>query len=301
MIFNHPTATTPLVSIVIPAFNAANWVKEAIVSIWTQTMDSWELIVVDDGSQDETLPVLRALKRERPFRLIQQQHSGPSAARNTGARTARGEWLLFLDADDRLHPRFLAETLAAGSARPAVGVVSTDVRSFGWKEEFLRGPAPTCLSLLDKNTMVVTSLIRRSAFQSVEGFDELMSFGYEDWDLWLRMAQHGWKFLRVPQFLFEYRLRRRGHNQGSHDKLLSHCERLRYLHNKHQALFEEEFPRRPHGCSLSSYLALKAKLRLRHRLSMSFSPDTVWTLGELAKELLSASILPSNTNSSLRR
>src|SRR4029077_18109690 len=97
----------PLVSVVIPAYNAAEWVAETIESVLHQTYNDLEVIVVNDGSTDRTVDIAEEILRKGrfPYRIVDQENSGPSSSRNRGCRTARGTWIQFLDADDLLHPR----------------------------------------------------------------------------------------------------------------------------------------------------------------------------------------------------
>ena len=115
-----PSSPTTPVSVVIPAKNVAAYIGETLASALAQR-EVDEVIVVDDGSTDSTAAIVRAIRDPR-LRLMTNDSSGVSAARNLGARHARGEWLLFLDADDRLRPGAVAALLAAarGAPRPVV-------------------------------------------------------------------------------------------------------------------------------------------------------------------------------------
>jgi glycosyltransferase involved in cell wall biosynthesis len=103
-------ATSPAISVVIPAKNAAAYIVETIDSALGQA-DVTEIIVVDDGSTDDTIAIVRAIRDPRLY-LVTNDASGVSAARNLGARDARGDWLMFLDADDRLRPGAVATLMA---------------------------------------------------------------------------------------------------------------------------------------------------------------------------------------------
>ena len=100
------------VSVVMPCYQSGETVERSVRSVQAQTMADWELIAVDDGSTDDTLARLRALQTDEPrMRVLHQDNAGVSAARNAGIDAARGEWLFFLDADDRLTPDALATLL----------------------------------------------------------------------------------------------------------------------------------------------------------------------------------------------
>ncbi|MDQ2998823.1 MAG: glycosyltransferase family 2 protein, partial [Chloroflexota bacterium] len=122
------------VSIIIPCYNYARFLPDAVASVLAQTFTSWELIVVDDGSTDATLTTARQLMTQYPdrrIRVFRQPNSGPAAARNTGAEHAIGTYLLFLDADDMLAPILLERATAILHAQPAVGFVYSGMRLFG--------------------------------------------------------------------------------------------------------------------------------------------------------------------------
>ena len=117
-------ATSPVVSVIIPAKNAAAYIGETIASALAQA-DVAEVIVVDDGSTDDTVAIVQAIRDPR-LRLMMNDASGVSAARNLGARTARGDWLMFLDADDRLRPDAVTTLLTAAKTAPRAVLVYGD-------------------------------------------------------------------------------------------------------------------------------------------------------------------------------
>jgi glycosyltransferase involved in cell wall biosynthesis len=118
--------SAPLVSIIIPAYNAAPWIRETLDSAFAQTHPQCEIIVIDDGSRDDTVAIARKAGASRPhqFRLETQANAGASAARNHGLRQAQGEFIQFLDADDLLSPRKIELQIASLALAPA-GAVAT--------------------------------------------------------------------------------------------------------------------------------------------------------------------------------
>jgi glycosyltransferase involved in cell wall biosynthesis len=118
-------ASAPLVTVVTPAYNIAEYVGEAVDSVLGQTFRNFEYLVIDDGSTDDSAAVIRAHAGDDPrLRLIQGENRGPSAARNIGIREAGGEYIAFLDGDDRWHPKFLERLVRLiQSLPPTVGSV----------------------------------------------------------------------------------------------------------------------------------------------------------------------------------
>ncbi|MGH2522485.1 MAG: glycosyltransferase family 2 protein, partial [Anaerolineales bacterium] len=200
------------VSVIIPAYNAAETLAQALESLCAQTFGEWETIVVDDGSSDETAAIAgRFVAREPRIRVISQPHWGGSVARNTGLRLARFEWLLFLDADDWILPRHLERLTAALQADPALDAVYC-----GWKrvtsdgaliyEDY--GPEEDDLfEVFARRTPFppLAGLVRRTRVEAAGGFDP--SFRTcQDWDFWQRIARAGARFSRVREVLGCYRL-----------------------------------------------------------------------------------------------
>jgi glycosyltransferase involved in cell wall biosynthesis len=185
----------PAVSVVVPAFNAAWCVGKAVDSVLAQDFREFELIVVDDGSSDDTAQVLA--RYGDALRVVRQSNRGLSAARNTGIHQSRGEFVAFLDADDWWLPGKLGRQMALMRARPDVGFCSTAARvedpegrllnlwnAVRWQGSFL-------VHLFGSNADVAGSgsavVARRSLFGEVGGFDETLR-SLEDIDMWMRLA-----------------------------------------------------------------------------------------------------------------
>lgn len=192
----------PHISAVIPAYNSAGFIAEAIASIRAQTVPVSEILVVDDGSRDDTAERVRALGED--IHLIEQPNQGPSAARNRGIEAASGDWIAFLDADDQWLPDRLQRQLAVLAKYPEVGLVAGDMREIdshdgvtcesvlarhGLREAFDGRPVPRAAArLLEKNFIPTgTVLVRRDILQTLGGFPVDIRYG-EDLQLWARIA-----------------------------------------------------------------------------------------------------------------
>jgi glycosyltransferase involved in cell wall biosynthesis len=202
------------VSVVIPAKNVAAYIGETLTSALAQG-EITEVIVVDDGSSDTTTAIVRAIRDPR-LRLMTNESAGVSAARNLGARYASGEWLLFLDADDRLRPGAVAALLAAARNAPRAVLVYGDYntidsegRQIG-RRGLLKGrrkPSGDVLARLAAGNFIVNggiALARAEAFRAIGGFDTSLRY-CEDWHCWCRLAALG-DFAYVPKLLLDYRL-----------------------------------------------------------------------------------------------
>ncbi len=191
------------ISVVIPAYNAESTIADAVRSALQQSVPTLEIIVVDDGSTDATASIV---SQEFPqVQVIRTANGGPSQARNQGMKVARGEWVAFLDADDRWHPDKLQLQLAV--ADDSVGVVASDwIRS----ERFPKVPDPVPFVDLQYRDLLImnqfqtsTVIMRRAVAEQVGGFDAAVD-GAEDWDFWLRAARIA-RIRKVNWPLVQYR------------------------------------------------------------------------------------------------
>jgi len=189
----------PLVSVIIPTYNSAKFISGSVSSVTNQTYSNIEILIIDDGSTDNTEAVVQALSG--PIRYIKQINSGPSSARNRGIAQSKGKYIAFLDVDDEWEPSKIESQViffendknlsivATGYVRCDAGLspVETIVLAIPSKN---RGVVPFRM-LLEKNQLLTSSImIKKQTLDECGFFDEKIYFG-EDWDLWVRTAQLG--------------------------------------------------------------------------------------------------------------
>ena len=197
------------ISVIIPAYNQALYVSESVQSVLRQTYRDFELIVVDDGSTDETPQILSGFIDPR-IRVIWQPNAGLSAARNTGLRASSAPLVTLLDADDFFFPGKLAVLCAFLDDHPEIGMVCGGTQIIDQKgyplSQIANSPRSLELSeLLIGNPFTPSAvMIRREWFDRVGVFDETLR-ACEDWDLWLRMAYAGCRFAWVEHLVVAYR------------------------------------------------------------------------------------------------
>lgn len=200
------------ISVIIPAYNAAQTITETIASVRQQTIDDWELIVVNDGSTDDTLEVLDRIEDSR-LSIISVANSGVAQARNLGLSRATGEYIAFLDADDLWVADKLERQLQALAANPQAVVAYSwtcfvDEQKSGYTYHAsasykYEGNVYPRLLIADFIHSGSNTLIRKQALDRVGGFDSDCN-GCEDWDMWLRLAAIG-DFTVVPKHQIMYR------------------------------------------------------------------------------------------------
>lgn len=206
--------SNPLVSVIVPYYNMAEFFPQTLESIRAQTFIDFETIIVDDGSTDPaSVSLMDALASEPDsgVRVIRKPNGGLSSARNAGIAHARGTWILPLDADDVIDPDYIESLVVAAALNPNAAVISTHVSYFttepleptgGWipfglDQELLR--YRNCAA-------VATGVIKKAAILDIGGYDEWLN-SYEDWDVYARLAEAGHESVIVPDFLFRYRVR----------------------------------------------------------------------------------------------
>lgn len=201
----------PCVSIIMPCFNASEHLDRSVGSVLAQTRLDWELIVVDDGSNDDTWNRLEQLaQQDVRVRPIRQANAGAAAARNRGLGSARGDYIAFLDSDDTWHPEFLASLMESLQQVPEASIAYC-----GWQNIGLGGGrdapyVPPDYEAGDKTGSMLracpwpihAALVRADLVHQAKGFDESLS-SCMDYDLWLRLAT-AHRVVRVPRVLAHY-------------------------------------------------------------------------------------------------
>lgn len=194
----------PLVSIIIPCYNYAAYVKEAIESAVNQTHDNTEIIVINDGSTDDSDSAIKRLQKKYEFRYINKANEGIVATRNLGISLARGEYQMQLDADDYLDVRYVEKCLTTAASTGA-DIVYTQVQIFGrdnFVSEFIDYDRE---KLKHDNYIHASALIKTSSIRGRQYDQYLNDKGYEDWDLFLGMCMDGALAVLVDEPLLHYR------------------------------------------------------------------------------------------------
>jgi glycosyltransferase involved in cell wall biosynthesis len=225
------------VSIVITCYNLGAYLDEAIQSALDQTYPDVEVLVVDDGSTDQrTIEVLDRLQSHPRLRILRTPNQGVARARNLGFSEARGEYILPLDADDRIKPEYVARAAEVLDHQPFVGFVGCHYQIFGEREGMCTPEAYVLPDLLVENVVPIASLIRRSCWEEVGGYcPELNSI--EDWDLWIGILGRDHAGFVLPEILFEYRVRPHSNLSLARDPEI-YQQRMSLLYTRHWTVFD---------------------------------------------------------------
>lgn len=234
-------ASEPQVSVIIPCYNQAHFLPEAVESVVNQNYKNWECIIVNDGSLDKTTQVAESLIQKYPgnqIRLINQVNQGLSCARNAGIKVSKGEYILPLDADDLIHPEILQKTVSLLEAHPEIAIAYTDVKHFGSANRIVCAGEYDFKRLCFQNHLNYCSLYRRKAWESVGGYNPNMTLGYEDWDFWISCGEKGHYGKRIPEPLFLYRVK----ESSMYTKAVEHhSELMAQIVINHPNLYDQKY------------------------------------------------------------
>ena len=196
------------VSVVIPCFRQTSFLLDAVESVEDGDLDP-EIIVVNDGSDEPGAEAVFSVVRQRGHIVIDQDNAGLAAARNAGFAAATTPFVLALDADNQATPEYLRQALSRFDASgPEVAAVYSDATFFGDRVGPWKVGSWDIERLVGGNYIDACAVVRRSAWEDLGGYDAAMPrMGFEDWDLWLGVAERGWRLEYIPEPLFDYRVR----------------------------------------------------------------------------------------------
>ena len=221
------------VSIIIPCFNDGKYLPEAVASASAQTHAQTEIVIVDDHSTDAlTLSVLKDLRRQG-FTVVTtpEGKKGVAAARNVGILCASGDYILPLDADDKIDPSYVAKASAVLDANREVGICYCHARFFGLKRKLWKLPEYSFERILLQNIIFVSAIFRREHWQSVGGYCESLDCCNEDHLFWVSLLKDGFEVVQLPEVLFYYRIRANSRSSQNF-KEFSNLQKNLFQHHK---------------------------------------------------------------------
>lgn len=198
----------PLVSIIIPSYRQAAYIAETLDSVLSQTFEAWEALIIDDGSPDNTDEVVAPyLERDARIKYLKKENGGVASARNYGLQAAKGEYILPLDADDVIAPRYLELAVKAFEEVPERRMVYCHARFFGARTGEFRVRYKGYKRMLLDNSIFCSAFYRRSDALAIGGYDETLRLGFEDWDFNIRLLDEQSIVYQIPEQLFSYRIK----------------------------------------------------------------------------------------------
>lgn len=210
------------ISIIIPCYNDAQYIQDAIDSLMLQTYQNFEIIIIDDASNDQnTIDILSTFDNHRIKIIFLENNSGPAIARNIGIKHAKGNYILPLDADDKIATTYLEKAKNILDANPKIGIVYCKAELFGEQSGNWNLPTYSFPQILIGNMIFATAMYRKKDWKSVGGYNENMIHGNEDYDFWLSLIEKGFGVYKISEVLFYYRI-----------KLMSRTKKLSLNRNK---------------------------------------------------------------------
>ena len=266
----------PKVSVIIPCYNHGQYLEESVSSVLNQTFQDFEIIIVNDGSNEEkTIEVLNTFSKPKSI-IINTENKGLSEARNTGIKAASGEYILPLDADDKIHTEYLEKAVKILDNNPSTGIVYSDAEFFGAKKGKWDLPEFNLHNFLTSNCLFCSALYRKSDWEKVGGYKKEMDKGYEDWEFWLSLIEMGVEVYKIPEVLFYYRQNSNSMAKNINKNKLDlvkkiicfhphlYSSNLEHIIGKLNSLVSE------HNAKDENLLCLKTKIGKKYRLKVFF-------------------------------
>ena len=222
-----------LISIIIPCYNDAQYIEQSVLSALNQTYSNIEVIVVDDGSNEETKKVLKKLENQIT-KLITQENQGQSKARNVGIEASKGDYILVLDSDDYFESTFCEKAILS-LEDSTIKLVTSFAKRFNDVYSYDVYPKGGGLrDFLIHNQATGSVMFRKKDYILAGGYDETMKSGFEDWEFYIRLLKDGGTAFVIPEFLFNYR--------AKENSTTTRANKIKYklqnfIYEKHQSLY----------------------------------------------------------------
>ncbi len=243
----------PRVSVIIPCYNHGLFIAEAIESVLRQTFQDFEIIIVNDGSTDTyTIGLLESYCLPQ-IRVIHTENQKLPSARNNGIRVANGDYILPLDADDKISDKYLEEAVSILDANKNAGIVYCDAEFFGTVQGKWNLRKYTIENIILGNIIFCSAFFRRDDWAKVGGYKPIMKYGWEDYEFWLSIIELGRDVYKIPRTHFYYRQHlvsmdkemTKEHRVYSHVQIFNNhkqifCDNIDVLFNRHvEATYNE--------------------------------------------------------------
>lgn len=221
------------ITVIVTSYNYAQFIIDALESVSKQTFHDFECIILDDGSIDNTKEIVtKWIKKDNRFKYFYQENTGVSKARNNAIKKASSEYILPLDADDKIGENYLEECFNAIRFNREVKIVYGQSYLLNNPYKKFNLDNYNFEDLLYKNMLHCTSLFRKKDWERIGGFDEKLTVGLEDWEFWIHLLKGGGKVVKISKCKFYYRIKEQSLNVTMISDSYGYDSRL-YIFNKH--------------------------------------------------------------------
>jgi glycosyltransferase involved in cell wall biosynthesis len=219
-----------LVTVVIPHYNRADTIDDTLDSLLAQTYKRFDVIIIDDGSSDEeSIKKLKAIEAGGyQAKFVYQKNQGVAAARNNGIKISKGKYVVCLDSDDILEPTYLEKAIVILETNPDISIVTSYMSVFGVVNEQFEHVAFDPMRLFKDNMIITAAMFTKQAWRSVGGYKS--NIGYEDWEFWINMSEHGFWAKQIEEPLFRYRTSMQSRYVEDKDIHWNNLKSIRSLH-----------------------------------------------------------------------
>lgn len=227
------------VSVIMPCFNDGVYIREAIDSVLTQTYKNVEIIVIDDGSDDEQTKNIISNLEYPQVKVLHSNRLRPAGARNYGIQQASGKYILPLDSDDRIEPTYIEKAINILDSNEKIGVVYCFADLFGESSGKWDLPEYNFQTMLLDNIVFVTAMFYKSDWEKVGGFNTSMKYGMEDYDFWISLLEIGREIYQIPEVLFHYRIKPVSRTTRFQDDCANKQETYKQIYYNHPSFYEQ--------------------------------------------------------------
>ena len=227
------------VSVIIPCYNQGEYIDDAVDSVLAQTFHNFEIIVVNDGSTDDFTNEMLKNYNKPKTKVIKTTNQGLSVARNIGISASCGDYILPLDADDKIGSTYIEKAVKILDENKNIGILYCEAEFFGeWSGKW-ELPIYNFFEFLCENQIFCSAFFRRDDYNKTNGYNSNMIYGMEDWDFWLSLIERGAGVLRIPEMLFYYRIKNNSMVQTIDPKKKKYLQKI-IVHN-HPILYADNF------------------------------------------------------------
>ena len=224
--------TMTLISVIVPCYNQAQYLDECLQSVLDQTYTDWECIIVNDGSPDNTEQIAKNwVEKDARFRYLSKENGGLSSARNAGIEIAKGEWILPLDADDKIGERYLE--LGEKEFDKNYTIIYCNAAFFGTENKSWNLPNYSYEKILTGNIIFCSAFFRKKDWVTAQGYDVNLKNGREDWDFWLSILQQNSSVKKLQYIGFQYRRKEISMDTEINKNELTLNKTENYIYKKH--------------------------------------------------------------------